>query len=741
MTSTPDIASPELLTPALLSMIVQESADCIKVLDLDAKLLSMNVGGQQTMEIDDFSVCHNLLWPEFWQGEDRLQVEAALERARAGQRSTFEGQAATFKGTPRWWAVRVAPLLDEQGVVRQLLAVSRDVTTRKQAELALVALNADLERQVADQVAARARQLDTAQAQTAFVAFVESVGSETDILALARQASAVLSAHLSGAHVGYYQPQDGLWKARVWSEHLSADLVALVTAGFPAEVPMFAPVLATRDAVFIDAWDDEREGVPSSETYGTVANYPLLVDGEVQGIFSVGLQQTRQWTEAGRALVRAVGRGLQLALDRSAQLQRLEENARAQQAFLAFTEAVGTQSGTLSLAQQALSVLQVHLPDSHASWHTPDGDLWKARAWNPDLPAAVVEQIVAGVPGRHPVIAQMVDTRQPVFLDRWDTFSDQFGPPLERLQSVAAYPLLLGGQVTGMLSVGLNQIRPWRHQDRAVVSAVGRALNLALERADDRQRLAERATELQSLNQELRRERTFLQAVLQSMSEGVVACDEHGQLALFNEATKSFHGLDASLLPPEEWAGHYDLFEGDGVTPMTTERVPLYRAWQEEILREVEMVIRPNQGPARQLLASGGPMLTPEGQPLGAMVTMRDVTGYRAAKQQLHHSYQQLERSNAELRAANEELEAFAYSASHDLRTPVRHVQSFSQLARKAFGDGSPDTALRHLGFVEQAATRMNTLIDAMLQLSRSTRQGLTPGPVALERIVLRPLQ
>jgi PAS domain S-box-containing protein len=749
MTSHPELQSsslvhtPDLPDQAVLRSIAQESADCIKVLDLDARLLSMNDAGQQAMEIDDFGVCKNLLWSEFWQGDDRLQVEAALDRARAGQRSTFEGQGATLKGTPRWWEVRVAPVLDEHGAVQRLLAVSRDITARKQAELTLKTLNADLEHQVAE------RTLQTyqdAQGQAAFMAFTEAVGTQTDPVLLARQAIDLVQDRLADAHVGYYVQQGALWKAKAWSADVPPELVAVITAGVTSEHPIVAAVLATQQPVFEDA--SERAGTDTLEprTYQAVATLPLMLSGEVCGLLAVARKTVGMWSDQDRQLLQAVARGLTLALERAAQVRRLEESVFAQRAFLALTEDVGVQTDPLSLARQAISVLQNHLPDSHASWHVPDGDLWKARAWNPDQSPSEVALITAGVSNTHPVIEQMTRTRLPVFLDRWVTppeysvLAPGRSQP-DRTQSVAAYPLLLDGQLIGMLSVGLNKIRPWQHQDRAVIRAVGRALTLALERADDLKQLDDLSTELWTRNQELHRERTFLQAVTQSMSEGLVACDEHGQLTLFNEATRTFHGQDVASLPPDEWAGQYDLFEGDGVTPMTTERVPLYRAWQGETLQEAEMVIRPNQGPARQVLASGGPIFTPEGQPLGAVVTMRDVTIRRAAEQQLHHSHQQLARSNTELRAANEELEAFAYSASHDLRTPVRHVQSFAQLARKALGDGSLDAANRHLGFVEQAAIRMNTLIDAMLQLSRSTRQDLRPSPVKLEDLVQRARQ
>ncbi|UQN09468.1 ATP-binding protein [Deinococcus sp. QL22] len=88
------------------------------------------------------------------------------------------------------------------------------------------------------------------------------------------------------------------------------------------------------------------------------------------------------------------------------------------------------------------------------------------------------------------------------------------------------------------------------------------------------------------------------------------------------------------------------------------------------------------------------------------------------------------------LAAANEELEAFAYSVSHDLRTPVRHVTSFAQLLRKTLGDRLDDKSARYLGVMDQAAARMTTLIDAILELSRTSQQPLHLRMVDLGTVV-----
>ena len=596
----------------VLNTIAEESADCIKVLDLGARLLSMNAGGMLTMEIDDFTVCRSLLWPDFWHGEDRVKVETALERARAGQRSVFEGQSSTFKGTPRWWEVRVAPVLGSGGVVEQLLVVSRDITERKRAEQALAELNVSLEAQVA----ARTRQIESqARAQDAFVTFTEAVGSETDELALTLQAIEVLLLHFPADSAGYY--------------------------------------------------------FRSTRASGTEAS----------------------GTEASG------------------------------------TEASGTEtSGSTGEARG-----------------DENGDVWRMQASSGTFLSGYrpPETLAAD----HPLVAPVVQTKQPVFIGDWSATPGRLNTA-QTFGAVASVPLLIAGTVRGMLMVGLRHTKSWSERDQALARAVGRGLNLALERADSLVQLGERSRELERLNLDLGRERSFLSTVLENLSEGVVACDELGRLTLFNNATRTFHGLDASPLPPGEWAGHYDLYEGDGVTPLVTERVPLYRAWQGERLRDVELVIRPRGGQtegaqatgaqARQLLASGQPIFTPGGQPLGAVVTMRDVTARNTAEQRLQVTVEQLQRSNAELSAANEELEAFAYSASHDLRTPVRHVQSFSELARRSLSGAPNEGAERYLGYVEQAAQRMSSLIDALLSLSRSSRQELTPAPVDLELLLRR---
>ncbi|KEF35384.1 histidine kinase [Deinococcus sp. RL] len=107
----------------------------------------------------------------------------------------------------------------------------------------------------------------------------------------------------------------------------------------------------------------------------------------------------------------------------------------------------------------------------------------------------------------------------------------------------------------------------------------------------------------------------------------------------------------------------------------------------------------------------------------------------QALNQSLEERVQQ---RTLELQDANRELEAFSYSVSHDLRTPLRHIVGFGDLLRKdASGSGglSPKGE-RYLGVITDAAGRMSQLIDDLLEFSRMGRQELRRGPVDLGAVV-----
>ena len=122
--------------------VLASSSDCIKVLDLDAKLTFMSEGGQQAMEVSDFNAIRGCPWPDFWHGHGNKDAKDAVAAAQAGGIGHFRGLANTMAGTAKWWDVRVTPIFGTDGRPEKLLSVSRDITAMHVAEAALRASEA-----------------------------------------------------------------------------------------------------------------------------------------------------------------------------------------------------------------------------------------------------------------------------------------------------------------------------------------------------------------------------------------------------------------------------------------------------------------------------------------------------------------------------------------------------------------------------------------------------------------------
>jgi signal transduction histidine kinase len=88
-----------------------------------------------------------------------------------------------------------------------------------------------------------------------------------------------------------------------------------------------------------------------------------------------------------------------------------------------------------------------------------------------------------------------------------------------------------------------------------------------------------------------------------------------------------------------------------------------------------------------------------------------------------------------ELERANAELEAFSYSVSHDLRTPLRAIDGFSQALLEDYASQLDDTARDYLARVRAGAQRMGQLIDDLLKLARVSRTVLNKEPIDLSAI------
>jgi signal transduction histidine kinase len=94
-----------------------------------------------------------------------------------------------------------------------------------------------------------------------------------------------------------------------------------------------------------------------------------------------------------------------------------------------------------------------------------------------------------------------------------------------------------------------------------------------------------------------------------------------------------------------------------------------------------------------------------------------------------------VEQRTVQLEAANKELDSFAYSVSHDLRAPLRGIDGFSLALVEDYNAQLDETGKNYIGRIRSACSRMGTLIDDLLQMSRMTRCEVNRSEVNLSEV------
>jgi len=152
-----------------------------------------------------------------------------------------------------------------------------------------------------------------------------------------------------------------------------------------------------------------------------------------------------------------------------------------------------------------------------------------------------------------------------------------------------------------------------------------------------------------------------------------------------------------------------------------------------------EIVVYTKAGQALWLETDIAPIADASGQYTHWVAVERDITERRQQQQEILRLNSELEARvllrTAQLATANKELESFAYSVSHDLRSPLSTIHAFSQLLLKLDGEHMSEKGSHYLTRIGVAVKQMGELIEGLLSLARLSSQEISAEPVDLSAL------
>lgn len=305
-------------------------------------------------------------------------------------------------------------------------------------------------------------------------------------------------------------------------------------------------------------------------------------------------------------------------------------------------------------------------------------------------------------------------------------------PPLSRriaevtgLESFASVPVEAGGEVVGALTIGLPAGRGLAEEELHTIQTIAAQAGAAIQNAllyermrDLSSRLTVEMTRTHEAAEEAQRRAKEMNALLESLTEGVTIVDGQGTVVFFNAVGREIWGLTPSDegLRPDQYR-RLDIRTPDGrIIPF--EEWPISLALRGESFSGYEIVFTRADGLQKWLSFSGSAVRDEEGRVVLAINVYRDVTALRVLERQ---------------------REDYVRAISHDLRAPLTTILGQAQMIERAVRDGNIERIKRGAAAIVSGSKRMNAMIEDMAEVIRAEAGllELHPQPVDLREFVL----
>jgi len=231
-------------------------------------------------------------------------------------------------------------------------------------------------------------------------------------------------------------------------------------------------------------------------------------------------------------------------------------------------------------------------------------------------------------------------------------------------------------------------------------------------------------TQRKQIEEQLRRERDFSELLVESSVDGILAFNRECRYTVWNPGMERISGV-----PKEKVLGNvaFDIF------PFLMEIGEDAVFWETLTGKEIRVKDRPYVIPeTRQEGFYEGfyaPLIDEKYEIVGGLAIIRDVTHRKRADEERERLIEELERKNAE-------LERFAYTVSHDLKTPLITIRGHLGLLKQDIAEGDTEQINADMACINNAAGKMHQLLSEVLELSRIGRQVNPPEDVPLKELV-----
>ncbi len=193
-------------------------------------------------------------------------------------------------------------------------------------------------------------------------------------------------------------------------------------------------------------------------------------------------------------------------------------------------------------------------------------------------------------------------------------------------------------------------------------------------------------------------------------------------------------------IDPKKFGATYEAFLG-AIHPDDREKANL--AYTESVKNrtpyEIEHRLLMQDGRIKYVVEKCETYYDENGKPVRSVGTVHDITERKKAEEEVRQLNAELEQRvqqrTAQLASANKELEAFSYSVSHDLRSPLRAIDGFSNILLEDYAGRLDDEGKRLVGIVRDNTIRMARLIDDILSFSRLGRKEMAKQEVDMAQL------